>query len=137
MDIKGCVSCGSTEVARFRGRTSTVSHHGFTIQVHKLSGIECKDENCREIVYSGASAERYSEACDTTVQMYRASEILRIRKKLGLTQKQMVSAISGGGHNAISRYEKAEVPIPTPLWVLIGLLDRHPELINELNVKAA
>lgn len=136
MEITGCISCGSKDVAGFKGRTSVVSHHGFAIQVHNLSGIECKDQQCQEIVYSDDSAERYGDACDMTVQMYRAAEMRRIRKKLGLTQREMVSQISGGGHNAVSRYEKAEVPIPTPLWVLIGLLDRHPELISELSLKA-
>lgn len=137
MDITRCVACGSKDVAGFEGRTLTVSHHGFTIQVHGLAGVECKDQQCREIVFCDDSAERYGEASDRTVQMYRASEIRRIRKKLGLTQKEMVGRISGGGHNAVSRYEKAEVPIPTPLWVLIRLLDKHPELLDDVGLKAA
>ena len=58
--------------------------------------------------------------------------IKRIRRKLHFTQKSAVQLLSGGGHNAFSRYERAEVEPPKPLFVLMRLLDRHPELVREL-----
>jgi HTH-type transcriptional regulator/antitoxin MqsA len=59
------------------------------------------------------------------------SEIHRIRKKLGLTQA-MAAKLTGGGHNAFSRYERGEAT-PLPAVVnLFRLLDRHPDLLKEL-----
>ncbi|MCU9949685.1 type II toxin-antitoxin system MqsA family antitoxin [Pseudomonas sp. PDM13] len=46
-------------------------------------------------------------------------------------------AIAGGGHNAFSRYERAEVEPPRALWVLLTLLDRNPSLIQQVEQIAA
>ena len=59
------------------------------------------------------------------------SDIRRIRKKLGLTQKQ-AAEIFGGGHNAFSRYESGATRPPKSTDNLLRLLDRHPELLQEL-----
>ncbi len=37
------------------------------------------------------------------------AEMKRIRRKLHLTQKETVQLLSGGGHNAFSRYERGEL----------------------------
>ena len=37
------------------------------------------------------------------------AEMKRIRRKLHLTQKETVKLLSGGGHNAFSRYERGEL----------------------------
>ena len=59
------------------------------------------------------------------------SEIRRIRRKLGLSQA-MAAKLTGGGHNAFSRYERGEAtPLPA-VMNLLRLLDRHPELLKEL-----
>lgn len=59
-------------------------------------------------------------------------EMKRIRKKLGLKQGEMVTLFAGGGHNSVSRYERGEVEPPKSLQILMRLLDRHPELLNEI-----
>lgn len=60
------------------------------------------------------------------------ADLARIRKKLKLTQ-QAAAMLTGGGKNAFSRYERGEAK-PMPAVVnLFRLLDRHPELLNELN----
>ena len=59
------------------------------------------------------------------------SEIRRIRRKLGLSQT-MAARLTGGGHNAFSRYERGEAtPLPA-VMNLFRLLDRHPGLLKEL-----
>jgi HTH-type transcriptional regulator/antitoxin MqsA len=71
------------------------------------------------------------------VDKEEASELARIRKKLGLTQKE-AAMIAGGGHNAFSRYERGEAKPVAAVVNLFRLLDRHPELLKELkNRKAA
>jgi len=81
--------------------------------VDGLSGWRCDD--CGEVEFDAASAKRYGAAGDALVLQQRAKqseEIRRIRRKLGLTQRQ-AARLTGGGHNAFSRYERGEAtPMP-------------------------
>lgn len=57
--------------------------------------------------------------------------IRRIRKKLGLSQRE-ASHLLGGGPNAFEKYERGEVEPSRVMGNLLFLLDRHPELLNDL-----
>ena len=59
------------------------------------------------------------------------AELARIRKKLKLTQKE-AALITGGGHNAFSRYERGEAKPIQAVLNLFRLLDHHPDLLREL-----
>jgi HTH-type transcriptional regulator / antitoxin MqsA len=58
-------------------------------------------------------------------------EIVRIRHKLGLSQRE-AGALFGGGYRAFQKYEAGEVTTSEPMANLLRLVDRHPELLNEL-----
>ena len=60
-----------------------------------------------------------------------AAELARIRKKLKLTQQE-AARITGGGHNAFSRYERGETKPVQAVLNLFRLLDHHPDLLKEL-----
>lgn len=60
-----------------------------------------------------------------------AADLIRIRKKLKLTQLQ-AAQIAGGGKNAFSRYERGQARPVAAVTNLFRLLDRHPELLGEL-----
>lgn len=61
----------------------------------------------------------------------QSKEIRRIRRKLGLSQVA-AARLTGGGHNAFSRYERGEAA-PLPAVVnLFRLLDKHPESLHDL-----
>ncbi len=60
-----------------------------------------------------------------------AVELVRIRKKLKLTQLA-ASQLAGGGKNAFSRYERGRAKPVAAVINLFRLLDRHPELLAEL-----
>jgi HTH-type transcriptional regulator/antitoxin MqsA len=60
--------------------------------------------------------------------------IVKVRKKLDLGQRE-AAELFGGGVNAFSRYENGKTKPPLALVKLLKLLDRHPDLLNE--VKAA
>jgi HTH-type transcriptional regulator/antitoxin MqsA len=119
-------------MTRFEAETFRVEHLGAAVDVVGLSGRRCGD--CEEVEFDPDSAVRYAAAGDELVLLARkreGAEIRRIRKKLGLSQKG-ASRLTGGGHNAFSRYEHGEiVPLPSVLN-LLKLLDRHPELLKEL-----
>lgn len=116
----------------FEGETFRISHKGVSAEVKGLSGWRCR--SCGETEFDQKSAKRYAAAGDKLVMQARAaerSEIRRIRRKLGLSQA-MAAKLTGGGHNAFSRYERGEVA-PLPAVVnLFKLLDRHPDLLKEL-----
>lgn len=65
------------------------------------------------------------------VDTAEAAELARIRKKLKLTQIE-AAQLAGGGKNAFSRYERGHAKPVAAVINLFRLLDRHPELLNDL-----
>lgn len=130
---RSSLECGGT-MRRFENAAFTVAYAGRSDQVGGLAGWRC--DACGEFEFEPDSARRYAEAGDRLVAQAREQrrhEVRRIRRKLGLTQRQ-AAALTGGGHNAFSRYERGEAE-PMPAVVnLLQLLDRHPDLLAELDV---
>jgi HTH-type transcriptional regulator/antitoxin MqsA len=131
---KKCVSCGNGEgTTRFTDETFTIAHAGMKAKVEGLSGW--RRDACGDVDFDAKSARRYAEAGDALVMRDRvkqSKEFRRIRLKLGLSQVA-AARLSGGGHNAFSRYERGEAaPLPTVVN-LFRLLDKHPELLKDLS----
>jgi HTH-type transcriptional regulator / antitoxin MqsA len=59
------------------------------------------------------------------------ADIRRLRKKLKLTQRD-AGALFRVGENAFNKYERGIVQPSGPTVQLMKLLDRHPELIEDL-----
>ncbi|SEM32118.1 HTH-type transcriptional regulator / antitoxin MqsA [Pseudomonas sp. ok272] len=141
MNTQPCVSCGTREgMHPFKGRSLSVNYKQMSRPVHDLAGWECTV--CGEIEFDPAtdSAERYVDQGDKLLDdclQLMGSEVQRIRRKLHLTQKTAVKLLSGGGHNAFSRYERGELPPPQPLFTLMRLLDRHPHLLADVQSLSA
>ena len=57
--------------------------------------------------------------------------IVGVRKMLKLDQRE-AAEIFGGGVNAFSRYETGKTKPPLALVKLLQVLERHPDLLNEL-----
>ena len=131
--IKTCVCCDAeAEMVPFAGEMHRVGYRGATAEVTDLSGLRCPA--CGEIEFDAASAERYAAAGDALVLAERQAageELRRIRKKLRINQIE-ASRLTGGGHNAFSRYETGKVAPPPAVMNLFRLLDRHPESIEVL-----
>jgi HTH-type transcriptional regulator/antitoxin MqsA len=119
-------------MTRFEGETFMIEHEDMTETVEGLSGWRCA--SCGEVEFDADSARRYAATGDELVLRHRArqsKEIRRIRRKLGLSQVA-AARLTGGGHNAFSRYERGEA-VPLPAVVnLFRLLDKHPELLRDL-----
>ena len=128
-----CVSCDIKKAMnRFKNEAFTIEHAGNSATVRGLSGWRCG--NCGEIEFDATSAQRYSAAGDELIRRDREtqrSEIRRIRRKLGLSQLA-AARLTGGGHNAFSRYERGEVTPMPAVTNLFRLLDKHPELLKDL-----
>ena len=130
---KICVCCeAGAEMVPFEGETHRVDYRGQSVGVDGLSGFRCPA--CGEIEFDAASAERYAAAGDVLALAERRAagdELRRIRKKLKLNQAE-ASRLTGGGHNAFSRYETGKTKPPLALVKLLKVLDRHPELLAEV-----
>lgn len=132
MDRK-CLSCDAGgDMIRFEVERFEIAHAGMNTAVEGLSGWRCKA--CEEVELDAESAVRYAAAGDDLVLQDRraqSQEIRCIRRKLGLSQAA-AARLTGGGHNAFSRYERGQAA-PRPAVVnLFRLLDRHPELLSEI-----
>lgn len=135
-----CYICGAPDALHyFEGRSETIRVKGMERRVDNLSGWEC--HVCGDGFWDPDtdSADRFGEAGDELVVAVRqmiGAEIKRIRRKLHLTQKEAVALLSGGGHNAFSRYERGELLAPKTLVLLMRLLDRHPHLLADAKALA-
>ena len=128
-----CYICGAPDaLSYYQGRSETIRVKDMERRIDNLSGWEC--EVCGDGFWDpeNDSADRYGKAKEELILAFRkiiGAEIKRIRRKLHLTQKEAVELLSGGGHNAFSRYERGELLAPKPLVLLMRLLDRHPHLL--------
>src|SRR5689334_11761868 len=123
MRTQQCVNCGTHDgMEHFEGRTLSINYKQMSRLVHYLAGWECKVCGEIEFDHDTDSADRYSDASDQLLEdcfRIMGSEMKRIRRKLHLTQKEAVKLLSGGGHNAFSRYERGELAPPQPLFTLM------------------
>jgi HTH-type transcriptional regulator/antitoxin MqsA len=127
-----CMSCGYQGMVREENRCEVISHDGEQVTVTELVGWFCPD--CNDGFFDDDSSRRCGETGDELIQRVRERqtlEVRRIRKKLGLSQKD-AAAIFGGGVNAFSRYERGEIEPHTSTRKLLKLLDKHPELLKEV-----
>ena len=130
-----CTNCETGHLHRAI-RDVKIIRQSLKATVKNIAGLFC--DKCNEIEFDDNtdSAQRYAAAGDKLVLKNReaAAAALRLqRKRLKLTQTQ-ASIITGGGHNAFSRYETgAAQPLPAVVN-LFKLLDKHPEMLKELDL---
>lgn len=126
-----CLNCENAEMARAK-KDAVIEYRGQQVKVRAVDGWHCPE--CGEIEFAGKEGERYAAALEklrSKVDAAEAQELARIRKKLGLSQRK-AAELTGGGVNAFSRYENGKArPVPAVIN-LFRLLDKHPELIEEM-----
>jgi HTH-type transcriptional regulator/antitoxin MqsA len=128
-----CPACGKAKLVR---GTHDVPHtyKGETTTIPTVRGDFCPA--CGEGVLAAAESSRVSAAMlefhkKVNSFMVDPALIARVRKKLALDQRQ-AAAIFGGGPNAFSRYENGKTKPPLALVKLLIVLDRHPNLLDEI-----
>lgn len=122
----GTLRDGSQEKSLdYRGHHYTSTTKGaFCDTCH--DGFPCYDEQ------EEAAWKAFRDQVDAS----EAADLARIRKKLRLTQQE-AARITGGGHNAFSRYERGEAKPVQAVINLFKLLDHHPDLLHELRDSSA
>lgn len=128
-----CPSCGAAELIHDT-RGVPYTYKGETTTIPEVTGDFC--QACGEIILDRLQGDRYSEMIGTFRREINAAYvdpkyIAKVRKKLDLDQRE-AAEIFGGGLNAFSRYENGKTKPPLALVKLLKVLDRHPDLLEEV-----
>lgn len=128
-----CPACGAADLVHDI-RDIPYSYKGETTVVANVTGEFCP--SCSESILDLVESDRVMKAMRTFSKRVNADLvdpgfIATVRKKLSLGQRE-AAEIFGGGVNAFSRYENGKTKPPLALIKLLKLLDRHPELLNEV-----
>jgi HTH-type transcriptional regulator/antitoxin MqsA len=109
-------------------------YKGETTTILAVTGDFCPA--CAESILDAAESDRVMREMRAFSKQVNASIvapefIANVRKKLALDQRQ-AAEIFGGGVNAFSRYENGKTKPPLALVKLLKVLDRHPDLLDEV-----
>jgi len=129
--MKKCPVCKKGKLERKKIK-ETYTYKGQSIDIEQ-PGEWC--DRCKEGILTSAdikTTEKILHDFRANIDGFLVSdEVRRIRKKLGLTQRQ-AAEFCGGGPNAFGRYERGEALQMRATDSLLHLLDKHPELLVEL-----
>ena len=128
-----CPVCGAAEFVHDT-RDVPFTYKGETTVIAAVTGYFCPA--CAESVLDAAESNRVMREMRAFSKQVNAAIvdpafITDVRKKLDLDQRE-AAEIFGGGVNAFSRYENGKTKPPLALVKLFKLLDRHPDLLNEV-----
>jgi len=126
-----CLNCGQKKMVHI-GRDVPYTYKGHHTAISKVKGWHCL--NCGEVEFEAGEGVRFAEAIKQVareIDAKAAAELLRIRKKLKLTQQE-AAMLTGGGRNAFSRYERGKAKPLQSVTNLFKLLDNHPDLLDEI-----
>lgn len=130
-----CLSCAVELVHDTRDISYT--YKGETTIIPGVTGDFCP--MCDEVITDAQESRRTMAMMlefnkQVNAALIDPAFIVRVRKKLGLDQRE-AAELFGGGINAFSRYENGKTKPPLALVKLLKVLDKHPDLLPE--IKAA
>ena len=128
-----CPVCGAAELIHDT-RDLPYTYKGETTTIPSVTADFCPA--CDESITDKAETGRVMREMQAFNKQVNAAIvdpafILNVRKKLDLGQRE-AAEIFGGGINAFSRYENGKTKPPLALVKLLKVLDRHPDLLNEV-----
>ena len=128
-----CPVCGTAELIHAT-LDLPYTYKGETTIIAAVTGDFCPA--CSESILDASESNRVMRDMSAFSRQVNAAIvdpafIVTVRKKLNLDQRQ-AAEIFGGGINAFSRYENGKTKPPLALIKLLKLLDRHPDLIDEI-----
>lgn len=128
-----CPVCGMVELIHDT-RDLPYTYKGETTVIPAVTADFCPacDESITDIVETERvirEMQAFNKQVNTAI--VDPSFIVSVRKKLDLGQRE-AAEIFGGGVNAFSRYENGKTKPPLALVKLLQLLDRYPDLLQEI-----
>jgi HTH-type transcriptional regulator/antitoxin MqsA len=132
MNMK-CPVCAAADLIHDT-RDLPYTYKGETTHVAAVTGDFCPA--CAESVLDASESDRVMREMRAFQKQVNAAIvdpgfIASVRKKLDLDQRE-AAEIFGGGVNAFSRYENGKTKPPLALVKLLKVLERHPDLLNEV-----
>lgn len=135
MKTQKCPICGADGLKK-TVNTETFTYKGHKIEIPDYVTYECVQ--CQEAVVdkatlktSGKLLKDFQRAADG---LLTGPQIMKIRKKLGLTQDQMAEIV-GGGLKSVARYESGQVCQSRGMDNLLRILDKYPEMLEVIQKK--
>ncbi|CDK99640.1 putative DNA-binding transcriptional regulator [Magnetospirillum gryphiswaldense MSR-1 v2] len=129
MTMATCHECGAEMVRDIRPMEFTYKGHTLTVQ---QPGWYCA---CGEGVLtpedSAVTQAEYVAFRDQVDGILPPAEVRRIRKRLGLQQKQ-AGVVLGGGASAFGKYERKDGKPSLAMSNLLRLLDKDPSRLQEI-----
>ena len=128
-----CPVCGAAELVHDT-RDLRYTYKGETTTIPAVTADFCPacDESITDLVETDrVMREMQAFHKQVNAAIVDPGFIIAVRKKLNLGQRE-AAEIFGGGVNAFSRYENGKTKPPLALVKLFKLLDRHPDLLNEV-----
>ncbi len=128
-----CPVCGAAELIHDT-RDLPYTYKGETTLILAATGDFCPA--CAESVLDAGESNRVMREMRAFSKQVNAAIvdphfITSVRQKLAIDQRE-AAEIFGGGINAFSRYENGKTKPPLSLVKLLRLLERHPDLLNEV-----
>ncbi|MBK7766880.1 MAG: type II toxin-antitoxin system MqsA family antitoxin [Sulfuritalea sp.] len=128
-----CPVCGAAELIHDT-RDLPYTYKGESTVIQAVTGDFCPA--CAESILDAAESDRVMKEMREFSKQVNAAIvdpqfIAGVRKKLKLDQRE-AAELFGGGVNAFSRYENGKTRPPLALVKLLKVLDRHPDLLNEV-----
>lgn len=128
-----CPVCGAAELVHDT-RDLPYTYKGETTTISSVTGDFCPA--CAESILDAGETDRVMQEMRAFSKQINAaivdpSFIASVRKKLALDQQE-AAEIFGGGVNAFSRYENGKTKPPLALVKLFKVLERHPNLLEEV-----
>ena len=128
-----CPSCAAAELVHDT-RDMPYTYKGESTLIPDVTGDFCSA--CGETILDAAESVRISTAMlefnkQVNAAIVDPGFIASVRRKLALDQRE-AAEIFGGGVNAFSRYENGKTKPPLALVKLLRVLERHPDLLNEV-----
>ena len=128
-----CPCCSTAELIHYT-RDQPYTYKGESTVIAAVTGDFCPA--CAESVLDSAESNRVMREMKVFSKQVNAAivdpaYIAGVCKKFDLDQRQ-AAELFGGGVNAFSRYKNGKTKPPLALVKLFKLLDRHPDLLNEV-----
>lgn len=127
-----CLHCGDGTLLAYGARDLTATSGTFSNVVPAVRGWHCPV--CADCQFDGGEGQRYAQAITELrglADKQRAAQVRATRKRLGLRQAE-AGRLFGGGASAFSEYERGKTQPHKSTVLLLKLLDKHPELLAEL-----
>ena len=133
--MTNCKVCKSESIRQLND-VENISYKGTILSI-SMEYSECNE--CRREFVSKQQIlnndSRVRDAKKSVDGLLSSTEIYHARTLLELTQEQ-ASLVFGGGKNAFSKYERAEVSQSAAMDKLIRICLKHPSVFHELLISA-